>query len=215
MRCHCYALPPGYRFWINGLCAWHKRHPEMSLYFLQMVMQWFGSKQVELVNAAIALCCSVRCQGIPDLTRSLAKSLLALIHTDMRPQGRVSALEILKICPATYPHFNVELVLELLESAMSWEEREARSRARGVAAFMLEAIMTDDEAFVLANRHISSTEQADQLGNVDEAAAKQQKLTGLLREWCKSTALSKKAVSSSYPGFEGVEGMDEMSSRLC
>ena len=94
---------------------------------------------------------------------------------------------------------------------MSWEEREVRSEASAIAAFMLEAIMTDDEAFVLANRHISSTEQADQLGNVDEAAAKQQKLTGFLREWCKSTALSKKAVSSSYPGLEGVDCMDEMS----
>ena len=151
-------------------------------------MQWFGSKQAKLAGAAITLCCSVRFQGIPDLTLSLANGLLAVIHTDMHPQARLSALDVLKSCPVAYPHFNMELVLELLESAMSWEEREVRSEARAIAAIMLEAILMDDEAFVLANRHISSTENADRRGNMDEVAAKQQKLTGLLRELCKSKA---------------------------
>ena len=195
------TLPPGYRFWINGLFPWHKRHPEMSLCFLQTAMHWFGSKQVKLANAGIILCNSLRFQAIPDLTLSLAKGLLAVIHTDMHPQGRLSAFEILQNCQVMYPHFDVEVVLELLESAMSWEEPKVRGKARYIAAVMLEAIMTDAEAFVLANHYITSLVLADERGNMDEAAAKQQKLTGLLREWCKSTAaeLSKKAVSSWKP----------------
>ena len=182
------ALPPGYRFWINGLVAWHKRHPEMSFHFIQMAVQWFGSKQAKLTNAGIILCRAVRFQGIPDLTLALAKGLSAVIHTDMHPQARLLALNVLMNCQAIYPHLNVELVLELLESAMSWEKWEERAEARAIAAFMLEAILVDEEAFVLANRHISSTNLADRRGNMDEAAAKQQKRTGLLREWCKSTA---------------------------
>ena len=174
--------PAGYRFWINGLPTWHKCHPEMSLYFLQMVMHWLGSKQVELATAAISLCRSVRFQGIPDLTLSLANGLLAMLHTDMLLRVRSCTLELLNQCQAIYPHFNVELVIELLESAMSWEERKVRGRARCLSAHMLEAIVTDDEAFVLANHLISSTDLADGRGNMDEAAAKQKKLFGLLRE---------------------------------
>ena len=176
------ALPPGYRFWINGLFAWHKRHPEMSFHFLQIAMQWFACKQVKLANAGLTLCRSVRNQAIPDLTLSLANGLLAMLHTDMRPQRRLIALNVLNNCQAIYPHFNVELVLELLESVMSWEEQQTRGRARGIAAVMLEAIVTDDEAFVLANRHMTSVVLADLRGNMDEAAAKQQKLIVLLRD---------------------------------
>ena len=182
----CFAtscvLPPGYRFWINGLFAWHKRHPEMSFHFLQMAMQWFGSKQLKLAIAAISLCCSVRSQGIPDVTLYFGNSLLAALHADMHPEVRSAVIHMLKNCQAIYPHFNVELVLEFLESAMSWEGRAVRSKARSIAAFMLEAIVTDDEAFVLANRQITIAELSDTWGNVDKAAAKQQKLIGLLRE---------------------------------
>ena len=150
-------------------------------------MQWFGSKQIELARAAISLCCSVRFQAIPDLTLSLANGLLTMLRTDMHPAVRISTLEFLNSCQAIYPHLNVELVLQLLESAMSWEEWKARGRARCISAVMLEAIMTDDEAFVLANRHITSMQRADARGNMDEAAAKQKKLIGLLRE-CKCAA---------------------------
>ena len=154
----------------------------MSLYFLQMAMQWFGSEQDELANAALALCCSVRNEGIPDLTLSVANGLLAMLRADTHPGVRLGALEFLNNCQAVYPYFNVELVLELLESVMSWEEQKMRGRARCIAAQMLEAIMMDDEDFILANRYINSTELADSRGNMDEAAAKQQKLIGLLRE---------------------------------
>ena len=107
----CHQLCPTSR--ISFLDQWPLRMaqappcPEMSLYFLQMAMQWFGSKQVKLSNAAITLCCSVRFQGIPDLSLSLANSLLAVVHTDMRRQVRLIALDMLKNCQATYPHSNV------------------------------------------------------------------------------------------------------------
>ena len=154
----------------------------MSFHFLQMAMQLFGSKQLKLANAGITLCCLARNEGIPDLTLYVGNSLFAALHADMHPEVRSAVIHMLENCQAIYPHFNVELVLEFLESAMSWEGREVRSKARSVAAVMLEAIVTDDEAFVRANRHINIAELSDTWGNVDKAAAKQQKLIDLLRE---------------------------------
>eukprot|EP00435_Cladocopium_sp_Y103_P045011 s3137_g12.t2 len=172
----------GYRLWINGLFAWHKRHPEMSLHFLQMMTRWFGSKHVELTNTAITLCRAVRYQGIRDLTLPLANGLLGVLHADMFPRARLCALELLKDCQAVYPDLDVKLLLELLEAVMSWKEPEVRAQVRYIAAFMLEAMMKDDEAFALANINVTSMALADEKGNMDEAAAKSQKLIGLLRE---------------------------------
>lgn len=47
--------------------------------------------------------------------------------------------------------------------------------------------MMDDEVFAFANHNMTSLACADARGNVDEVAAKKQKLIGLLRE---STARS-------------------------
>ena len=154
----------------------------MSLHFLQMATQWLGSKQDKLANAAFTLCYAVRYAGIRDLTLSFANGLLAMLHTDCMPQQRLRSLMLLKSCRATYPHLNQKLVLDLLEPVMSWEEQKVRDQARSVVASMLEASTMDDEAFVLANRRIISMESADHRGNMDKAAAEQQKLIGWLRE---------------------------------
>eukprot|EP00435_Cladocopium_sp_Y103_P010040 s2032_g2.t1 len=76
-----------YRLWINGLFAWHKSHPEMSLHFLRIATQWFDSKQEKLRSAAIRMCCAVRYRGIRDLTLPLANSLLEVLHADMELQN--------------------------------------------------------------------------------------------------------------------------------
>eukprot|EP00435_Cladocopium_sp_Y103_P070147 s214_g34.t1 len=170
---------PGYRLWINGRFAWHKRHPEMSFHFLQMMTRWFGSKHVELTNTAITLCRAMRYQGVRDLTLPLANGLLGVLPADMFPRARWCALELLKDCQAVYPDLDVKLLLKLLEAVMSWKEREVRAQVRKIAAFMLEAMMKDDEAFALANINITSMALEDQKGNTDEAAAKSQKLIGL------------------------------------
>eukprot|EP00435_Cladocopium_sp_Y103_P002517 s5481_g1.t1 len=180
----------GYRLWINGLFAWHTSHPEMSLHFLQIATLWFDSKQVKLTSTAIELCRAVRYQGIRDLTLPLANSLLGVLHADMEPQVRLCILELLKNCQAVYPRLNVKLVLELLESVISGkeslEEREVRFQVRRVAAYMLEAILQDDQAFARANIKLTSIALTDGKRNTDETAAKNQALICLLKETLRS-----------------------------
>eukprot|EP00435_Cladocopium_sp_Y103_P067571 s235_g30.t1 len=175
-----------YRLWIGSLFAWHTSHPEMSFHFLRMATQWFGSKQVKLTSAAIRLCCAVRYQGIRDLTLPLANGLLGVLHADMEPQARLGILELLEKCHAVYHHLNVKLVLELLESVISWkeshEEWQVRTRVRCIAAYMLEAILKDDEAFARANIMLNSMQGTDVKRNTDETAAKNQELIRLLTE---------------------------------
>eukprot|EP00435_Cladocopium_sp_Y103_P019236 s2118_g4.t1 len=176
----------GYRLWINGLFVWHKSHPEMSLQFLRIATQWFGSKQVKLTNTAITLCREMRYQGVRDLTLPLTNGLLGVLHADMEPQLRLCTLELLKDCQAVYPDLNVKLVLELLESVSSWKESlkemDVRCEVRRVASYMLEAVMKDDETFALANIKLNGMTLADGKGNMDEAAAKNHTLVDLLRE---------------------------------
>ena len=154
----------------------------MSLHFLQTVTKWFGSQQEALAKAGITLCRAVRYQGVRDLTLPLANGLLSVLQTHLKPQKRLCALELLSRCQSIYPNLNVKLVLDLLESAMSWEQPEARGQAEALAAYMLESIMMDDEAFALANRIITGMAMAHARGNIDEVAAKKQKLIGLLKE---------------------------------
>ena len=176
------AQPAGYRLWFNGLFQWHKRHPEMSLHFVQMAAQWFGAEQIKLANVAITLCTSVHAAGIRDLTLPLANRLLEWLHTDLRPKVRGFALEILQNSPQVYPHLNVKLVFELFETLMSWKELDARKEARMLARGIMGLIVMDDEARARAHRHLFGLTNADHSGNMDEAAGKLQKLMGVPRE---------------------------------
>ena len=195
------ALLLGYRLWINGLFVWHKSHPEMTLHFLQMAMEWLGSQQDELANLGLILCRAVRFQGIRDLTLPLANGLLmTLLHGDMIPEKRLLALELLERCQIAYPHLKVETAIELLESVMSWKEEEVRNKTHFVAAYMLEAIMVDDETFALANQNMTSMARADARGEVDKAAAKKQKVLGLLRDskTCRNVQLKKRKEKGNF-----------------
>ena len=154
----------------------------MSLHFLQMATQWLGSEEVLLANAAITLCRAVRYRGIRDLTLPLANGLLKVLHADMMPAVRPFVLGLLESCHAIYEHLSVTAVIALLESVMSWKERKMQVRARSTAAYILETIMMDDGAFAVVNHHITSMVLAEQRGNMDETAAKYQKLIGLLSE---------------------------------
>ena len=171
----------GYRLWFNGLFQWHKRHPEMSLHFIQMVMQWFGSEQIRLANVAKTFCTSVNITGIRALTLPLANRLLEWLHADLRPKPRRAALNILKHSQGVYPHLNVKLVFELFETVMSWEELDARREARMIAEGILHVIVMDDETLARAFRHARSLHEAEHKGDMNEAAAKLQ-MMGVLRE---------------------------------
>ena len=188
----------GYRIWINGLFAWHKSYPEMSLHFLQMVRQWFGSKQIALAHAALMLGDAVRNRGVRDLKLPLATGLLTGIHADMMPDLYWHALDLLKSCEPIYPHLNVTAVwtavLKLLESVTSWKDRQVRRQTLSTVVGFLEATMIDDETMALATHNLLSIMLADARGNLDEAAAKNQKLIGLLRHsnvrgWKRSISL--------------------------
>lgn len=80
----CY-MPAGYCLWINGLFAWHRCQPEMSLQFLQTVTKWFSSQENALANVAFTLCRAVRYRGASDRTTTT----------------KVCALELLEPCQAT------------------------------------------------------------------------------------------------------------------
>ena len=177
-----YAQPAGYRLWFNGLFQWHKRHPEMSLHFVQMAMQWFGSEQSKLANVGFTFCTSVHMTRNRDLTLAIANHLLELLHADLRPQVLRAALSILKHSQGVYSHLNANLVFKLFETVTSWEEVEARREARMVADGIMDVILTDDEVHTRAFRHARSLEDADHRGDMDEAAANLQKLMGVLRE---------------------------------
>ena len=147
-----------------------------------MAIQWAGSEQIELARAGIIFCYAVRHQGIRDLNLPLVKGLLVVLHADLHPYIRECALDVLIGCQTTYPHINVKLVLELLESVISWKDLEMRRRARGTVAHMLEAIVTDDQAFALANLNLKGMSRQEGRGNMDEAAVKLQKVIGVLSE---------------------------------
>ena len=159
----------------------------MSLHFLQMVTQWCGSKKI-LAQAAIILCSAVRCRGVRDLTLPFANGLLTGIHAGMTPEVYWYALDLLNSCKQIYPHLNVTAVLtavlKLLESVVSWKDRKERRKTLSTVFGFLEATMIapDDEAMALANHNLLSIMLADARGNLDEAAAKNQKLIGLLRQ---------------------------------
>ena len=172
----------GYRLWINGLFAWHKNHPEMSLRILQMATRWFGSKEVKLANVAITLCRAMGDRGVRDLSLPLANGLLAVLHADMlTPSACLCALDLLKHCQPIYNHLDVEVVFELFESSESWKDWKVRAQAMGVVDAMLETIMMDDEAYARATHKITSMLRADKKDNMKEAATNKQELIGLLK----------------------------------
>ena len=177
-----YTQPAGYRLWFNGLFQWQKRHPEMSLHFVQMATQWFGSEQIKLAHVAQTLCTSAHLARSRDLTLALANRLLECLHADLRPQARTVALNILKYSQVVYSDLNVDLVFELFETVMSWKEFGARCEARAIAEGIMHVIVMDDETFARAFRHARSLEDADLRGDMDEAAANLQKLMGVLKE---------------------------------
>ena len=157
----------------------------MSLHMLQMAIDWLGSKDTDkqLWSVAWTICYTMRCQGIRELTLHFANNLLlTALRADAPPRVYRCALDFLKLFPSTYPDLRVDLVLKLLESSMSWKGFELRGQARSTAAYMLEAIMLDHEAFTLANRHLNCMQQAEERGNMAEAAARYQKAMGLLTE---------------------------------
>ena len=65
---------------------------------------------------------------------------------------------------------------------MSWKDQKVRMEAICMVATVLEAILMDDEAFARACRRFTSMENADNKGNMDEAAAEKKKLIGLLKD---------------------------------
>ena len=130
----------------------------------------------------ITFCRAVRYNGTRDLNLRLVKGLLVVLHSDLETDVREFALDVLMSCQTSYPHLNVKLVLEFLESVLSWKDSIARRHATGTAALMLEAIVMDDEAFALANLNLTSMSREHGRGNMHEEAAKWQKVIGVLSE---------------------------------
>ena len=174
----------GYLCWIHGLYAWHKYQPEMTLHFVQVIIQWTFSENKILAEAGRCFRASVSLQGVRQLALPCAHALLAVLRdVQMQPAVHRCALLHLPKCPGIYHQLGKDFILELVESVTSWKH-DSKVRSQGIAYIigMLSVVLVDDQAAFVATRYLLRWEKQNFFGESNEAAVSKQKLLDLLME---------------------------------
>ena len=174
----------GYLCWHDGLYAWHKYQPGMTLHFVQVIIQWIFSENKILAEAGRCLCASVSRQGVRQLALPFANALLAVLRdVQMQPAVHRCALDCLRKCPGIYHQLGTDFILELVESVTSWKaDLKVRSHGIGHIIGMLSVVLVDDQAAFLATRYLLQWEIQNFFGESNEGAVSKQKLLDLLME---------------------------------
>eukprot|EP00435_Cladocopium_sp_Y103_P036620 s670_g9.t1 len=172
----------GYRYWFSGLSMWHALHPEMTLHFVKVVMQWYRSEVRELRRVGCLLCYEVVLSGSRELRLPIAEGLSAVLSTkDLEHNLYLSVAEILEKCQPIFKHLSKKWVVEFLEIATSWTDKEIRRRYLVQVKCVLDVVLNNAEIH-FATRYWNALYNADLLRKIDTVAAEKQKLIDLLTE---------------------------------
>ena len=156
----------------------------MTLYFVQVMIQWIFSENKILAEAGRCICASVSTNGVRQLALPLANALLAVLRdVQMQPAAHICALNLLRSCPGIYHQLGKDFILELVESVTSWKH-DFKVTSAGIASLigMLSVVLVDDQTAFVATRHLVRWEIESFVGESNEAAVSKQKLLDLLME---------------------------------
>eukprot|EP00438_Fugacium_kawagutii_P018493 Skav225891 [mRNA] locus=scaffold1460:162904:163551:- [translate_table: standard] len=122
MKLYAFEGFQGYRIWFNGLHTWHRLCPQMTLRYLEIIMQLYGATAAQVPRF---LLWRLMASGIRQFRLPMAKGLLpALCSEDLERHVYKDALRALNSCRSVFHHLTPNFAAELFESVTSRTDEE-------------------------------------------------------------------------------------------